>query len=73
MNSAEQKFIQQKVEEICGDAGDLYHLMNILEELIVNETDNLTGCDICTLIVVIVKFSKELSNKVIDFKKELGI
>lgn len=46
--------------------------MNILEE-IVPESDNLTGCDICTLLVVVVRLSRELSEKVIDFKKELGI
>lgn len=72
MNAVEKEFIYKNVDEICGDAGELYHLMNILEE-IVPESDNLTGCDICTLLVVVVRLSRELSEKVIDFKKELGI
>ena len=62
MNTNKTYFVLEKIEKLNVEIWNIKHLLRILNELICNDTGNLTNSDICTLSEIIVRTVNALSN-----------
>ena len=71
MNTNKTYFVLEKIEKLNVEIWNIKHLLRILNELICNETGNLTNSDICTLSEIIVRTVNALSNQSVKLQQKL--
>lgn len=71
MNTNKTYFVLEKIEKLNVEIWNIKHLLRILNELICNDTGNLTNSDICTLSEIIVRTVNALSNQSVKLQQKL--
>ncbi len=71
MDTKEKLHLEQKIEKLSNEIWNVEHLSKILYELLVNNTGNITGSDVCTLSNIVYRTTQALSKQMHNFKKNI--